>query len=396
MGQPRYIDIFAGCGGMSLGLYNAGWNGVFAIEKNQTAFETLRYNLIDRRGHFEWPSWLPIREYDINQVIKKYAQKLSSMGEKPDLVVGGPPCQGFSLAGRRKRNDQRNKAVYSYIKFIELVKPKALFFENVRGFTIGFKHGRGRSAPYSSYIEGELHKLGYNVKGDLIDFSKFGVPQRRHRFILVGLLEGDPDRFFEEIKNRKQSFLDKKDIPEDGTVENAISDLKKENGEIEAPDNHNFNMGIYSKPESKYQKFLRKGQESYFPDSHRFPRHKTSTIKKFRKIMQQAESGKAIGDELRKSLKLGKKCIVPLDGNLPSPTLTTLPDDYIHYCEPRILTVREYARIQSFPDWFKFRGKYTTGGLDRVNEVPRYSQIGNAIPPLFSELSGIVMKGMIR
>ena len=90
-----------------------------------------------------------------------------------------------------------------------------------------------------------------------------------------------------------------------------------------------------------------------------------------------------------------KSCIIPLDGDEKSPTLTTLPDDYIHYCDARILTVREYARIQSFDDWFEFRGKYTTGGLMRKKEVPRYSQIGNAIPPLFMEQSGAVLRVMV-
>ena len=81
---------------------------------------------------------------------------------------------------------------------------------------------------------------------------------------------------------------------------------------------------------------------------------------------------------------------------MPTPTLTTLPDDYIHYSEPRILTVREYARIQSFPDDYVFCGKYTTGGKRRVLEVPRYSQIGNAIPPLFGELAGKALMEMCR
>jgi len=86
----------------------------------------------------------------------------------------------------------------------------------------------------------------------------------------------------------------------------------------------------------------------------------------------------------------------PMDGRKVSPTLTTLPDDYIHYCEPRILTVREYARLQSFDDWFEFRGKYTTGGKARCHEVPRYTQVGNAIPPLFGEQSGEVLKEILK
>lgn len=87
--------------------------------------------------------------------------------------------------------------------------------------------------------------------------------------------------------------------------------------------------------------------------------------------------------------------MIPLNEFDKTPTITTLPDDYIHYHEPRILTVREYARIQSFPDWYEFQGKYTTGGILRVKEVPRYTQIGNAIPPLFSEQSGLILKHLI-
>jgi DNA (cytosine-5)-methyltransferase 1 len=90
-----------------------------------------------------------------------------------------------------------------------------------------------------------------------------------------------------------------------------------------------------------------------------------------------------------------KKTIIPLNGDTQCPTLTTLPDDYIHYCEPRILTVREYARIQSFPDWFEFKSTYTTGGRHRRQEVPRYTQAANAVPPLFAELCGHVLKAIV-
>lgn len=85
-----------------------------------------------------------------------------------------------------------------------------------------------------------------------------------------------------------------------------------------------------------------------------------------------------------------------MKGSLPAPTITTLPDDYIHYCEPRIFTVREYARIQSFNDWFEFKGKYTTGGKLRTKEVPRYTQIGNAIPPLFGEQVGVTLNKLLQ
>ena len=99
--QYSVIDLFAGCGGLSLGLYQAGWNGIFAIEKNPNAFETLNFNLIERKRHFDWPKWLPITPLDILDVNQKYKGQLKKMCGKVDLVAGGPPCQGFSMAGKR-------------------------------------------------------------------------------------------------------------------------------------------------------------------------------------------------------------------------------------------------------------------------------------------------------
>jgi DNA (cytosine-5)-methyltransferase 1 len=131
-------------------------------------------------------------------------------------------------------------------------------------------------------------------------------------------------------------------------------------------------------------------------DSHRFANHKQVTIERFEFILKNAKANKNISEELKKKFNLKKRTIVPLCPNSPAPTLTTLPDDYIHYCEPRILTVREYARIQSFPDDYEFKGKYTTGGDRRKIDVPRYTQIGNAIPPLFAEQAGIVLKEMLN
>ena len=125
------IDLFAGAGGLSLGLYQAGWHGLFAIEKNPFAFETLKYNLIDRKKHFNWPEWLPIINHDINEVLKNYSEQLVDLQGKVDLVAGGPPCQGFSMAGKRVKDDVRNQLVFSYIKFIKLVQPKMVLFENV-------------------------------------------------------------------------------------------------------------------------------------------------------------------------------------------------------------------------------------------------------------------------
>jgi DNA (cytosine-5)-methyltransferase 1 len=129
-----------------------------------------------------------------------------------------------------------------------------------------------------------------------------------------------------------------------------------------------------------------------FPDSHRFPKHSSEVVKRFQQILKYAPRNKQLSGDFRAAYDLKKRSITPLDGNLVSPTITSLPDDYIHYSEARVLTPRECARIQSFPDDFQFRGKYTSGGDRRAKEVPRYTQIGNAIPPLFAELAGLALK----
>ena len=131
-------------------------------------------------------------------------------------------------------------------------------------------------------------------------------------------------------------------------------------------------------------------------DSHRFPNHRNETVVKFRYIINNLPKGRNIVKDIKFKYRTKKSYVVLLDQDQPSPTLTSLPDDYIHYSEPRILTVREYARIQTFPDWFEFKGKYTTGNTLRRKEVPRYTQVGNAIPPLFAEQCGLVLKQMLK
>ena len=183
----KYIDLFAGCGGLSLGLHLSGWKGLFAIEKSPFAFETLKYNLIDNKKHFDWPSWLECKEHDIYDVLKSHQEQLKSLRGTIDLVAGGPPCQGFSMAGKRIEEDIRNKLVYSYIEFIELVRPRLILFENVKGFTYAFrkKTDKDKSIPYSQIVIEKLQDLGYNVKAEVFDFSCYGIPQKRKRFILT-------------------------------------------------------------------------------------------------------------------------------------------------------------------------------------------------------------------
>ncbi|CAA0148768.1 DNA cytosine methyltransferase [Tenacibaculum maritimum] len=394
-----YIDLFSGCGGLSLGLHNAGWKGAFAIEKSEDAFNTLEHNLIKKKKHFDWPNWLDQKHHDINQVLEDHSENLIALRGTIDLVAGGPPCQGFSMAGRRIENDSRNDLINSYIKFIDLVKPKLIFFENVKGFTQGFKKNDKKGRAYSLYVIDELKKKGYTVQGHLINFADYGVPQKRTRFILVGIQNEfvgnnsdiNKETFFEEIKNNKENFLISKNLTVNPSLENAISDLLQSNGQVES-ETPNFKAGIYGEIESKYQKHLRKYKKKESKvDSHRFAKHTDAVRNRF----QIALDENLTSATYRERFNLKKSSTKILEANKPTPTITTLPDDYIHYCEPRIMTVREYARIQSFPDTYQFKGKYTTGGKRRTQEVPRYSQIGNAIPPLFGEQAGLVLKQLI-
>lgn len=399
-----YIDLFAGCGGLSLGLHNAGWKGLFAIEKSPDAFETLRFNLIEKKNHFNWPGWLPQTNLEIDKVLDEYKENLKMLRGKVDLVAGGPPCQGFSTAGRRKEDDVRNGLIKSYLRFIMYVRPNLIFFENVKGFTLKFEKNKSKGMAYSQYVLRALSFFGYHVEGRMIDFSQYGVPQKRTRFILVGIRKDiaekqklDAQAFFEEITKNKKQFLSNKSLPQNPHLGSAISDLLKQNGLVDTPDRKNFKSGKYSNPKSKYQKYLRADlSKEAIPDSHSFPKHRPQIQKRFKRFLLLQRDNKNLCDKTKEKFNISKHTIIPLTGHLPAPTITTLPDDYIHYCEPRILTVRELARIQTFPDWFEFKGKYTTGGKQRTQEVPRYTQVGNAIPPLFGEQSGIILKRLAK
>ena len=397
------IDLFSGAGGLSLGLYQAGWHGLFAIEKNAFAFETLKYNLIDNKKHFDWPEWLPLMPHDINEVLKNYSRQLKDLNGTVDLVAGGPPCQGFSMAGKRVKDDVRNQLVFSYIKFIKIVQPKMLLFENVKGFTYAFnKNKRNDVDSYSNKVISALEGLGYNVKPHVIDFSEYGVPQRRKRFILVGIRKdiGSPDMFEDMLQRNRDSFLNKKGIGATVSLKEAISDLLRTNGTMPTPDRKGFLSGKYGGEElSNYERLMRGDYpcNHEVPDSHSFARHSADKLNCYKRLLTDCPiRGKRIDGKARAEWGIRQRGITVLDPDAVSPTITGQPDDYLHYSEPRIMTVRECARIQSFPDWYEIKKKYTTGGKMRRIEVPRYSQVGNAIPPLFAEQAGIVLKQILQ
>lgn len=416
--QKTFIDLFAGCGGLSLGLLTSGWKGLLAIEENPDAFKTLRYNLVDKGNHnkrkpsIDWPSWLAKEPYEINDFVNRYGNQLQELQGLVKLVAGGPPCQGFSFVGKRNGNDPRNELFKHHLEVVRIIQPEIVLLENVRGIKIAFtsektlkKKNRGKlnkshAAQIKEMLEncGNRKDHGYHVQQNLVTAADFGVPQLRPRHFTIGIRKDlftkkkIPD-FFEILNGKKDDFLKEKRLPIDRhiSVAEAISDLTtygKDLVDCQDPESPSgFKEISYDKPVSRYQKLMHRGLNGNLINSLRLVNHKPETIQRFKQILGTCRKGRQPSNEDRTRIGIRTR-IVPLAPDKPSHTLTTLPDDLLHYSEPRVHTVREHARFQSFPDWFEFKGKYTTGGNRRTLECPRYTQVGNAIPPLLAEILG--------
>lgn len=382
-----------------MGLLQAGWKGLFAIEKEANAYQSLHHNLVanKQRPRFNWPRWLPKAPIGINEVLDTYSEELATLRGKVDMVVGGPPCQGFSSAGRRDPNDPRNRLVEHYLSFVGIIRPKVVLIENVKGITADFdSDDTGTSVNYAEVIINELSNE-YVVSSKVIDTSMFGVPQKRSRFFIVAVRKDQKKvanvDIFGLIEAQRPSFLFEKGIANVPVAsKTAISDLAvAKNGTIESKETSGFLETKYKKPTTAYQKIMH-GELGPNITNTRLARHRKEIEKRFSDIIKYCHANERLNISLPKEFKesLGlKKCAIRvLDPDNPSPTITSMPDDLLHYEEPRTLTVRENARLQSFPDWFDFRGKYTTGGDRRKQEVPRFTQVANAVPPLVSEAIG--------
>lgn len=389
----KSIGLFSGCGGLSLGLQQAGFEHQFALEINKHAFETYRYNLIkDKPYEKRWPKWLKLKENDILQVLKSNKTELKNLRGKIDLVEGGPPCQGFSMNGKRNPNDPRNEMVGAFLKFVKYVKPKIVLIENVTGL---MNMPYNEELNYPEYIEKQLAKLGYTSYFGIVTASDWGVPQIRPRFILVGIsndikCNSNP---LELLNSKRIEFLRNIGLePFPIGTEDAIGDLVSLNGKV-YPDPEYGKSGYKAlkyntqKPVSQYIRLMRANWCENALDT-RLPNQSSKVIRRMKKIISSCEPGRAISKCDKAKFGIKKRTTILLNSKAPSPTITTLPDDFIHYSEPRTLTVREMARIQSFPDWFKFCGPYTTGGDRRKFDCPRYTQVGNAVPPLLANALG--------
>lgn len=409
--RPTFIDLFSGCGGLSLGLSQAGWQGVFAVERASDAFDTFRANFLsdDARFQFQWPEWMDKAANSIDHVLEVHAGELRKLRGKIDLIAGGPPCQGFSFAGRRNRSDPRNKMFHRYVSVVELVRPKFLVLENVPGMNVAHtKSGNTRSKPRQTYYDKlriALGEIGYTVGEMIVDAADHGVPQRRSRLVVVGM-RSDVARMmatgctgvFNQIDIAGKAQLDNLGGGRYVTAEQAISDLcvgtgpKRKQRTVEYVGfgaRRGYVQLKYEGPQDvAFQRLMNNSVAPDQMDSMRLANHSSDVEWRFREIIATCRQGVLLNKQDRARFGLLKHRTVPMSHAQPAPTLTTLPDDIVHYSEPRILTVRECARLQSFPDWFEFKGKYTTGGNRRKVECPRYTQVGNAVPPLLAKAIG--------
>lgn len=407
-GDLTSIDLFAGCGGLSLGLHKAGWRGLFAIERDPMAFDTLRSNLVGEdanyRAYKAWPEWLEQAPHDVDLFVGNpaNAERLRQLRGRVTLVAGGPPCQGFSVGGARNGADERNHLVHRLLEVVDLVRPKIALIENVEGITRAFRSRPrdGAEVSVAAEVVAAFKGLGYDAAFGIENASHFGVPQVRKRAIIIGVREDlgiAPSDFFRHLEKVQEEHLLAHGLPTDRpvTAAEAISDLLNPNNRLECPDSPKFESSTFTDPSGPFATEMRQGiPTGEVPDSHRYTKHGDRILELYTKAHKTQPKGRLSKDFLlAMGTKKDKKVLI--DPDAPVSTITTHPDEFIHYAEPRNITVREMARFQSFPDDFQFKGRYTINGPRRKFDVARCSQVGNAVPPLFAEAIGRALKAML-
>ncbi len=366
---PTLVDLFAGCGGVALGFHDAGFKTMYANEMHPDPALTYSANLLI--GEEE--------KMIVGKVEKVFTNKIiDELGIEPftvTCVAGGPPCQGFSNAGRNIASDPRNKLYRQYLRVIRKIKPKSVLFENVPGFCK--KYGLN----LQQHLVESLEKIGYKVDCGNVFAHDYGVPQLRERFILIGVHKKFLKR---ELVSLPSPTWSKRQILTQLTSRKVLSDLDSYllkggygKGEIHGPD-------VYLKPATtKYQKEMRAVSGCKATDSTwntKIPKH----TKKVQKRMGELQKGRTLESFKDTDLETDKQSQrVLFEDQVPRITVVSIPDDYVHYNKkmPRTFSVRECARLQSFPDHFRIHGKRTTGGDRRKIDCPQYTQVGNAVPP---------------
>lgn len=328
------IDLFCGCGGLSLGFEKAGINVLVGIDAWQDAITTFNYNHKNSKGICADLSTLEPSE------IEKGLN-----GKSVDLIIGGPPCQGFSVAGKRIVDDVRNKLYKNFVRFVEYYKPKAFMMENVPNI-LSIGEGIVRDS-----IVKDFSDLGYKVVYKVLTASNYGTPQNRRRAVFVGFKDG------------KEFIFPQQTVEQLVTSYEALSDLPENSLE----DGSDYPMTT----NCDYQKLMRCNSSKIY--NHQITEHSDKT-KEIIALVPDGGNYKNLPPELQQTRKV-HIAWTRLNSQKPSFTIDTGHRHHFHYKWNRIPTVRESARIQSFPDDFIFLGTKTS----------QYKQVGNAVPPLMAE-----------
>ena len=424
------VDLFAGCGGFGLGLEQAGFTPIFVNELNKDARGTYIVNRKDRHKHFarelEEAEWLnKFSSSDARKMVSKkgYLDSLEGLFKSEfgisnggiDLIVGGPPCQGFSGIGHRRSYSVDKKVLPSnhlykdMAKIIRHLRPRAFVFENVRGLLTGRWTADGNKGEIWRDIKSAFTEIGeYVLAAELVYAKNFGVAQNRPRIILVGIRHdviGQPATTKAEINQIDGTAISRGFLPK--PAPGRAPDLFEVLGDLVDPyyENGGSTTHYPSKVTHEVQRFFRTSPDGSTVASkgsivteHDYSKHHPDVVRKFKAMLR--------GGQYEATRKFAQRVLPMAWGPKgPSITATSLPDDYVHYSQPRTLTVREWARLQGFPDWYQFKGKRTTGGLRRAGnpiegihfrELPKYTQIGNAVPVPMARAIGEHLAGILR
>ncbi|MDR0917985.1 MAG: DNA cytosine methyltransferase [Oscillospiraceae bacterium] len=343
------IDLFSGCGGMSLGFEHAGFKVLLGIDNDSMALHTFESNHKEAKTLCD----------DITQV--GYSKIKEIIGEQAiDVIIGGPPCQGMSLSGFRNYDDPRNRLYLSYIRLVKEIQPKAFVIENVPGLAALFG-----GAIKDSILE-EFSKLGYSVKYKILVASDYGVPQRRKRIIFVG------------IKGNINNFIFPDPFGCEICCEMALSDLPPLNGAFLGSEIQEY----MSTPLSNYQTLMRKNSEKVY--NHIAAEH-SERVKEIISLVPNGGNYKDLPEEFKQSRNF-HVAWTRFNRNKTAPTIDTGHRHHFHYEYNRVPTVRECARLQSFPDDFIFYG----------NKTQQFRQVGNAVPPLMAQAIAESLKNYLE
>lgn len=346
MKKLNFIDLFSGCGGFSKGLELAGHNCLLGVDFEKDAIETFKHN------HNNAEVFLG----DISNLSKSHLLELLK-GQKVDVVIGGPPCQGFSTVGRGDVDDKRNKLFLEFVRIVEILKPDVVVFENVTGI-VAKKNKDTLSAVFKSF-----EKLGYTMDARVLSSEEYGVPETRRRAILIGAKNGIEPIFPEITHGDRGKF-------KLNTVGDAFECLNDDEGNFH---NHDPKM-------AQIKKDLDRKRLKHIPEGKGI-RYKRDEDAYLPKRLKYDVIWEGLAENRFRQTKLQR-----LDRKLPSPTILTSRTSYYHPIEPRYLTPREAAACQSFPNDFIFFGSQTS----------QFRQIGNAVPPLLAYAIGLTLMKMFN